>query len=135
MGRGQRLLTPTMLESISINIKKLTKMTTLLKPQLKTILEELSREIKKIYQEKLSQIILYGSQARGEAQIDSDVDILIVLKKPFNYSEELEKTSQLIADLSLKYNTLISRSFIDKQRLTSDNSPFIRNINKDGIIL
>ncbi len=110
-------------------------MAILVNPQLKTILEELSREIKKIYQEKLSQIILYGSQARREAQIDSDLDILIVLKQPFNYSEEIEKTSQVIADLSLKYNILISRSFIDKQRLTSENSPFIRNIHKDGIVL
>ena len=110
-------------------------MAILVNPKLKTILEELSREVNKIYQEKLSQIILYGSQARGEAQIDSDVDILIVLKQPFNYSQELERTSHLIADLSLKYNTLISRSFIEKQRFALDNSPFIRNIHQDGIVL
>ncbi|MDJ0844415.1 nucleotidyltransferase domain-containing protein [Crocosphaera sp.] len=110
-------------------------MTTLLKPELKTMLEELSIEVKKIYQDQLSRVILYGSQARGEAQIDSDVDVLIVLQHPFNYSQELERTSQLIADLSLKYNILISRLFIDKQRLYSDNSSFIRNINKDGIVL
>ncbi len=103
--------------------------------KLKTLLEEVSREVNKIYQEKLSQIILYGSQARGEAEIDSDVDILIVLKQPFNYSQELERSSHLIADLSIKYKTLISRSFIEKQPLTSDNSPFIRNIHKDGIFL
>ncbi len=110
-------------------------MPTLLNPKLKTILEELAREIKRIYSEKLSKIILYGSQARGEATLDSDIDILIVLKPPFDYSEELEKTSQLIADLSLKYNTLISRSFIEQQRLISENSPFIRNIRHDGIVL
>ncbi|MDJ0509971.1 MAG: nucleotidyltransferase domain-containing protein [Crocosphaera sp.] len=110
-------------------------MPTLLNPEIKTILEELGRQVKSLYSEKLSQIILYGSQARGEAAVDSDIDILIVLKQPFDYSEELEKTSQLIADLSLKYNTLISRSFIEQQRLTSENSPFIRNIRRDGIVL
>lgn len=107
----------------------------LLNTKLTTILDELKQSLRNIYGEQLSQIILYGSQARGEAQPDSDIDILIVLNKSFDYSQEIERTSHLIADLSLKYNTLISRSFIDNLRLTSEKSSFIRNINNEGILL
>jgi hypothetical protein len=32
------------------------------------------------YGENLSQIILFGSQARGNARADSDIDVLIVLE-------------------------------------------------------
>jgi uncharacterized protein len=45
---------------------------------------------------------LFGSRARGDHHADSDVDILIVLKKPFNYSQEIEKTSIFISELSLE---------------------------------
>ncbi|GBF80970.1 nucleotidyltransferase domain-containing protein [Aphanothece sacrum] len=107
----------------------------LLNTKLTTILDELKQSLRNIYGEQLFQLILYGSQARGEAQPDSDIDILIVLNKSFDYSQEIERTSHLIADLSLKYNTLISRSFIDSLRLTSENSSFIRNINNEGILL
>lgn len=111
------------------------KATTLLNPTITTILAELKNSLMALYGEKLSEVILYGSQARGDAQPDSDLDILIVLNHSFNYSQEIELTSHLIADFSLKYKTLISRSFIDSQRLKQENSPFIRNIKKDGILL
>lgn len=110
-------------------------MSTLLPPNLTNILEDLNQSLKNLYREKLNQLILYGSQARGEAQPDSDIDILIVLNNSFNYSQEIERTSYLISDLSLKYNILISRSFIDRRRFQQEKSPFIRNIHREGISL
>lgn len=109
-------------------------MDTLLNPHITIILEDLRQNLQNLYGETLSKVILYGSQARKEAQPDSDIDILIVLNQPFNYSQEIERTSLLIADLSLKYNTLISRSFTDSQRLALNEDPFIRNIHRDGIL-
>jgi len=44
------------------------------------IISEFKKMIEQIYGERLSKVILYGSQARGEARADSDIDLLIVLK-------------------------------------------------------
>lgn len=87
------------------------------------------------YQENLEGLILYGSQARGDAKEDSDIDVLVVLKKAFNYREEIERTSKFIADLSLEYDTVISRAFISAQRFQEENSPFLLNIRREGVPL
>jgi predicted nucleotidyltransferase len=87
------------------------------------------------YQDNLESIILYGSQARDDAKEYSDIDILIVLKKAFNYREEIEKTSHFIADLSLEYDTVISRAFISTQRFHEENNPFLLNVRREGITL
>ena len=59
----------------------------------------------------------------------------VVLKKAFDYREEIEKTSEFIADLSLEYDTVISRCFISAQRFKEENTPFLLNIRREGIIL
>ena len=87
------------------------------------------------YQENLDELILYGSQARGDAHKYSDIDVLVVLKQAFNYREEIDRTSQFIADLSLEYDTVISRAFISAQRFQDENSPFLLNVRREGVLL
>ncbi|MGH2412535.1 MAG: nucleotidyltransferase domain-containing protein [Microcystaceae cyanobacterium] len=106
-----------------------------LNPQLTTILSELRHRLENLYASQLTDVILFGSQARGEALAESDIDVLIVLKAPFDYSQEIERTSQLVADLSLKYQTVLSRAFIEPERLEQEQSPFLRNVRREGISL
>jgi predicted nucleotidyltransferase len=87
------------------------------------------------YRENLESLILYGSQARGDAKEYSDIDILVVLKRGFDYREEIEKTSHFIADLSLEYDTVISRSFVSEERYKNENSPFLLNVRREGMLL
>jgi len=47
----------------------------------KQALKELVDELKKLYGDNLSHVILYGSKARGDANSGSDIDVLVVLKK------------------------------------------------------
>jgi predicted nucleotidyltransferase len=44
--------------------------------RLAIILNELRRALETIYGERLEQVILFGSQARGDAQFGSDIDVL-----------------------------------------------------------
>lgn len=99
------------------------------------ILMEIKTLIQELYQDKLDKIILFGSRARGDYRQDSDVDILIVLKNDFNYSQEIEKTSDFIAKLSLNYDMVISRSFTNSFDYRNSKTPFFLNVRREGIIL
>ena len=102
---------------------------------LNLILSDLRECFQTFYENRLLKIILYGSQARGDEEIDSDIDILIVLESPVNPADEILRTGEIVADLSLKYNVVISCIFMDEERFENRNGPFLRNIRKDGILV
>ena len=103
--------------------------------KLQALLTKLRNHLLELYGDRLDQTILFGSQARGEATENSDIDILIVLKDQVNCGEEIKRTGQFISDLSLEYDQVISRLFIDTDKFTQTNSPLLMNIRKEGIIL
>jgi len=74
---------------------------------LQELLNELKDALQRVYGSNLRGVYLYGSYARGQEDPESDVDVVIVLE---DYSDlgQLQRTSQLISDLSLKYNVSVS---------------------------
>jgi uncharacterized protein len=110
-------------------------MLTIKNEKLFTITDELKRELTKIYQDQLSKLILFGSQARGDANPYSDIDILVVLKDEINPVEEINRNSYLISEMCLKYDVLINCFYITESNLNNDNKLLIKNIKKDGILL
>jgi predicted nucleotidyltransferase len=103
--------------------------------KLLTLLAPLREYFQQEYQTRLDRLILFGSQARGEALPTSDIDILIVLQDPVNPSAELRRTSHFIAKFCLEHNLLVSRLFLPRSRFETENSPLLRNIRQDGIVL
>ena len=103
------------------------------KSRLKKILKELQNEFSKILGEKLDTILLFGSQARGDAKVDSDIDILVILNGEFNYGDLIKRTSSIVSDLSLEYDVVISRVFMSKEHFENDQTPFLLNVYREGV--
>ena len=47
--------------------------------RIKNIMSEIHEELMKLFGGKIERIILYGSYARGDFNLESDVDIMILL--------------------------------------------------------
>lgn len=103
--------------------------------KLDLVLATLRCRFEEIYGERLVRIVLYGSQARGEAEPGSDIDILVVLGGPVNPGEEIARTGGVVADLSLRFGEVVSCVFVDEERFAHRNGPFLRNIRREGITL
>ncbi|WP_324282272.1 nucleotidyltransferase domain-containing protein [Cyanobacterium aponinum UTEX 3222] len=104
-------------------------------PQLEEIISKLKQSFINLYNTKLDKIILYGSQGRKDAQIDSDIDILVVLKDNIDPYKEIDRTGDIIYQISLDYDVVLSRHFISSDKFNHNNNPFLHNVKKEGIIL
>jgi predicted nucleotidyltransferase len=64
-----------------------------------------------------SQVILFGSHARGEANPDSDVDFLVVEPEVDNEAEESVRLHRTLRDLRLPADVIVvSRDYADRWR-------------------
>jgi len=104
-----------------------------MKDKLPEIFTELRHDFETLYGEQLVKLILYGSQARGDARPDSDIDVLVVIKDDVNAWAEIDRTSEFTAALCLEHTVVISRAFVSLPRFQSENSPFFLNVRREGV--
>lgn len=104
-----------------------------LNEKMASILGELRQCLEALYGDHLIKMVLYGSQARGDARPDSDIDVLIVLKEPFDYSHETEQISFIIAPVCLEHNVVIGCAFVTLEQFQQGNSAFFGNVRREGI--
>ena len=98
--------------------------------------QQLLNEIKKLVlqQEPEAEIILYGSYARGDFRDDSDMDILILLKKDkISYADEKRITYPLYA-LEFQSGQIISPLILSKNNWEKKFTitPLFENVKTEG---
>jgi predicted nucleotidyltransferase len=82
-----------------------------------------------------AKIILFGSQARGDAQLKSDIDVLILLNKEKVTLEDEEKITVPIYLLELKTGVIISPMILPRNSWENRpiKSPFYLNVLNEGV--
>ncbi len=100
---------------------------------IKPILKQLRFELASLLGDQMEAMYLYGSQARDEARADSDIDVLVVLRGDFQYFDMVQRTGDLAARLSLRYDTVVSLAFISSDKFSQQQLPFILNVRQEGI--
>jgi len=94
-------------------------------PQLQTILGKLRHRLSAIYGDRMDDIILFGSQARGDALPDSDIDIMVVLHGDEDPAIDQPQADDAVYDLCLDYDTVIIPIYISSKHYQTMNSPLM----------
>ena len=102
---------------------------------LNNLMKETCEMLKNVFGDRLEQIWLYGSYARGDFDSESDVDIMVLVDLPKDkLSSYRRKVSDLSSVLDLKYDVLLSIKLQDKETFQkfAEVLPFFKNIIREG---
>jgi predicted nucleotidyltransferase len=97
------------------------------------ILVELRRRFEALYGDRLKHMVLYGSQARGDAEPGSDIDVLVVLAGPVSACDEIARTIDDVAEISLQNNEVVCCVFVSQEQFERERSPLLLNVRREGI--
>lgn len=97
------------------------------------IVIEYRERLREVLGDELDSIVIYGSQARGNATDESDIDVLCIMKRPFNYGEMILRTGEAAAAISLYYDVVISTAFATRGDYESRNTPFLMNVRREAV--
>ena len=103
---------------------------------MKTLLEQYTKILQKIYGKHLKSVILYGSYARGDYDDASDIDIMIIAdvdrEDLFRYKKPIIKAT---SELGLENDVVITATLKDKKTFEQYKNalPFYQSVLKEGV--
>jgi predicted nucleotidyltransferase len=103
--------------------------------KLKETLRWTTESLREIYGPRLKRLILFGSWARGDAQPESDVDLLVVLEGPVTSIEEAKRTSQIATNAAAYRDTALSFVHMSEEEFSRGRSPLVWSVREEGIDL
>ena len=98
-----------------------------------TILNELRQRFEALYGPRLVRMVLYGSQARGDAEPGSDIDVLVVLRGVVSPCEEVARTGQAVTEISLNHDEVVTCVFVSDEEFGKKRSPLLLNVKREGV--
>ena len=101
--------------------------------KIEEILRELHERFLGLYGQRLVRIVLFGSEARGQTDAESDVDVLVVLQGPVYPGQEIFRTGGVVSELSLRADRTISCVFVDEEEFHHGQGPLLLNVRREGV--
>ena len=102
-------------------------------PKVRSVLADLQIKLGELYGERLVRLVLFGSQARGDAGPDSDIDVMVVLRGEVSPFEEIERGGRVTAAVSLDHDVTISTVYVSQARYEREAGALLQNVRAEGV--
>ncbi|HDQ72254.1 MAG TPA: nucleotidyltransferase domain-containing protein [Chloroflexi bacterium] len=84
------------------------------------------------YGPRFKGLVLYGSAAREQASAESDIDLLVLLREPFDHIEELGRIIDLLYPVQLQAEQLVSAKPAAASEFAVGKLQLYRNAKREG---
>lgn len=90
-------------------------------------------ELRGLYGERLRDVILFGSWARGDATPDSDIDLLVILDEVHSRRKELARMSDILWRHSLANDTVVTEIPVAESDYQTSQEPLLVRARAEGV--
>jgi predicted nucleotidyltransferase len=96
---------------------------------------ELRRRLCEAFGRRLKGIVIYGSEARGEATEESDIDVMVLLQGPIDLWKDIQRGVEATYDLTLELGRPVHPDPVDAEEYERGEFALYRNVRREGIVL
>jgi predicted nucleotidyltransferase len=93
---------------------------------------EVARDLRKLYGDRLVDVILFGSWARGDAHPESDIDLMVVLADMESPWDELRRMEGILWRHSFDNDTVLSALLVTVEDYRSRRTPTLMRVRAEG---
>jgi predicted nucleotidyltransferase len=99
------------------------------------VLKRIKASLAEAFQGRLRGVMLYGSEARGEAEPESDIDLLVLLAPPVHRAEDLRVCIHALYPLVLELERPIHAKPVDAAEYEAQAFPLYREAKREGVFV
>lgn len=99
------------------------------------VLKQIKSTLRDAFADRFQGVMLYGSEARGDACPDSDIDLLVLLTGPVNEGEDSWTCIRALYPLVLELERPIHAKPTDIRAYEMQEFPLYRNVKQEGILM
>jgi uncharacterized protein len=100
-----------------------------------SVRQKIRSRLEVAFQDRLQGVFLYGSEARGEARRDSDLDLMVLLEEPVRLGEDLETIVDALYPVQLEIEAPIHALPVSAQSFEAGEYGIYRRAKREGAFL